>query len=900
MNIQRLLLIILLSSLIVISKLPYQSAAQVKSYSEEIKIYTAGTSALWLISIDRVNITDTNLLRIKNYTSVTSYTLTAIKAVNWQVDFQVFGPDGYNVLHLPFIPDQGVFLSVNSSTYSSALSVAKAFDEYMYLSFSSLSNSSNGYTFFSPLEFDTIVQGTLLKILPKNGFASLVSESQFTGLETPVVILHGARSSAGFTNTLSIGSIKSNAVDSLGRIAFPSIFGSNIKFVRSSPLSNASLIKIFSLDGQIFTRDNATVINHANLSGSYLLKIGANQTISRLNLTLLQQPPIVIGKRLIDRGALGKSDLLSVTLSVKNIGSFTVNNFTVDDNWWRSYGYFSLAQNTSSSIMISSIKPNEEVSRSYVLKVNSNVTDEITIPKVIGHYLYKVDGGTYTASTVFNEASLLIGKGGPALIAYIMPEGSSGKPIGSNENFTITVVNLGNAPALDVNVAGKSNPTLAQGGQSWVFSLPISANNLTNRNVSRIFTVTWRTPSGETMSINTNLAKFLFSHSSMQLGLARFTLNGALSFISPSEKNLTLTLSVANRGRANVSSFDSTFLLPPWLICSNFSSNGVRCDGNEVKLSYKDLKPNSQQSSSLSFKINKSENIMIGPFKYEFTTSNITFKGFTGAFAAPLGLSIVKEYVPSNLFQGMIANVNIRVSNLDMHSFYNVSINANADPFDSVIDATKMRASYGKINGHESFNFNYSVLLSMNQFGNKIPSPTSVHLIFGGMSFDLNIPAPKLIIYKTVFASISTLPQSPVEGEAFLTELRIINPSPVNLQDIHLEFILPVGIDVLNYTNASVENGKIVIDVNSLQSNGTYTSRLWMKGGPGAILTLQSARLSFNYHGSTVNGMLPKFEVVIGENIIDRYIIPISISLLAVIAAVALLRRKLTSPSSLI
>jgi len=86
-----------------------------------------------------------------------SYNVTAIKTVGWASDFQVFGPRGYNLLPVPFIPLQGLFLTLGSDSFSHASASAAALDPYLLTSFTSYSNGTGSFVFYSPVSFNDLV-----------------------------------------------------------------------------------------------------------------------------------------------------------------------------------------------------------------------------------------------------------------------------------------------------------------------------------------------------------------------------------------------------------------------------------------------------------------------------------------------------------------------------------------------------------------------------------------------------------------------------------------------------------------------------------------------------------------------------------------------------------------------
>src|SRR5207249_8783276 len=161
------------------------------------------------------------------------------------------GPHGYHLLRLPFIPDQGLFLTLSASDASVATSAVSAFDSYLAAAFVPLSNGSGTYSYFSPVSFDLIVPGTLLRLIPQSvgGFASLISPTQLVAQASPFVTLSGQKAASGFSHSLTVGSIKLAAVAS-GTLQLLTLFGSSCKVTQPAELTTTLKLRVRLVDRQ--------------------------------------------------------------------------------------------------------------------------------------------------------------------------------------------------------------------------------------------------------------------------------------------------------------------------------------------------------------------------------------------------------------------------------------------------------------------------------------------------------------------------------------------------------------------------------------------------------------------------------------------------------------------------
>src|SRR5437660_8344945 len=100
-------------------------------YSEKLDVYTAGSSGYSLVSLSPVNASKPPIVAAESVAEVSAYRLTAIKTASATPGSQLFWVDGYNVLKLPFVPTNGVFLNVTASSQAAAQSAATDFDSFL-------------------------------------------------------------------------------------------------------------------------------------------------------------------------------------------------------------------------------------------------------------------------------------------------------------------------------------------------------------------------------------------------------------------------------------------------------------------------------------------------------------------------------------------------------------------------------------------------------------------------------------------------------------------------------------------------------------------------------------------------------------------------------------------------
>lgn len=438
--------------------LPAQQVNAAQPYSEKFTGYVAGSSALWFMTFSGINATSSGLAAVEAIQGVTWYNITAIKTTGWLSDFQVFGLNGYNLIPVPFLPSEGAFLTVGASDYGVAALAATAFDSYLYTAFVSYKNSSSSYVFYSPLSFGSIIPSTILNLIPKSmaGFASAISSSAFVGLKSPMVSLQGTRGSSGFSHSLTLGSIVASALDSSSRPSILNYFGTSITSLSASNKSTSSTIAFRFLDGVVNNTDHAAVSSNLSGSGEYFLSLSPGAKLRRLNVTVLQKPPVLLAERLIDRGVLMPGQTVSVSISLTNLsGNATITTARFSDDWWEAYGFFKLVGKSNSTIPSLTLKAGGTSTPTYVLQYNGTGTRQLTVSATTIQYSYVVGTAEFLMHAMLNPVTLSLGIVEPVVYAYVAPAGNYEGSVGGTQLFNVIARNVGNLTASFVVVAGQ-------------------------------------------------------------------------------------------------------------------------------------------------------------------------------------------------------------------------------------------------------------------------------------------------------------------------------------------------------------------------------------------------------------------------------------------------------------
>ena len=888
-------LAVLVILLLMLSIVPPQRVNASQAYSERLTAYVAGDSALWYMSFDGINATAPGITAAEGVAGVSWYNLTMLKTSSWSSDFQVFGPSGYNLIPVPFVPSQGAFLTVGADSYATALSAAESFDSYLFASFVSYSNSSGVYKFYTPLSFSNIAPVTLLKLIPAGGggFANAISASAFVDLGSPIASLQGVRQGSGFGHNLTLGSIAGNALSASSQPEILTYFGSTLGSLQAANESTSSVIHVRFLDGPVNSSDSAAIIRTSEGSGSYTLSLAPKQRVYGLNVTVNQTPDLLLVRRVIDRGVLTAGQNVSVTISLSNpSGTASIKVAGFSDDWWKPYGFFRLVRGNY-TLPSQTLSPGATVSPTYLLEYTGTGTQQITAPPASINYTYSVGTMGFKGTASSNPVTLSLGKDNPVVYAFLVPTKNSEGSVGTSQRFNITVKNVGTLTAPSNVVAGRQEGGLLA-GSSIVVPVVVTAQNLTEAMSSKAYSVSYSSPSDQNFTTTTNSIPILFTHNSMNIGMPTLTVSPYVTYATSGKTNLTLAFAVANGGTANLTGFTATETLPAGLTCGEPKGSWVSCSGGKATLSPPTVAATSTLQGSIEFDLSSGMNYFFAPFVFRVGTGGLELTGESNAAATPSGVVITKQFVPASLFGGMNVAVQLKTVNRGPFAVYNVTLQSQADSFDaiSLFSPLPLKAA-STIGVGGVLNVTYKVF-ALGTFGNFTSTPATAALFFGGFPYALSQPGPIVSVYKPLLVSVAAVPSSPTEGRPFSIGISIQNPSAVSVSDIKFSLPVPSSIALSSLQNAVTQAGNLTVSVAQLGPGQTSVANATGQASSGVAIQFSKSELTFTYSGATIRGPVPNKEILVGEDVLTRYTLPSVVVLIGVLAVAFYVRRRLT------
>ena len=882
-----------------LTAVPARVAQGQGGYSEKLNVYVSGSSAMWSFTFAGLN-GSAKLSSFESTPGLSWYNVTAIKTTSMLSDMQIFGPDGYNLLPVPFTPSQGLFLTVGSDSYGDASASAKALDSYLLTSFVSLTNGTGTYAFYSPVSFKDLIPSTLFAFLPTKeaGFTNAIGSAAWLSSDAPFVDLSGQKGSSGFSHDFTIGSISTTAFNSSDQPNLLSLFGGSVPSLTASSHSTSSVVTFHFLDGLATSKDSATVTSDSkSFSSTYALSLSPGKSVSAINATVVQLPAPLLALRAVDTGVLRTNDDLAVTLTLKNLSpSDTITKVTFSDNWWDKTGDFKFLSGNY-TVPAGSITPGLSVTPVYRLQYVGNGTGAVTIPASVVHYQYLVGGKVFNGTATLNPIRLSLGADDAVVMATVSPAGTVDQTVGSTQKFNITVTNVGTLPASSVVVAGHSIAGLAarsggSPGGSATVTVSKTAVGLLGVNFTGSFLASYQDPGGTFLNATTNVVSNTFSHFAMAIGFPTLTWGASLATLPNSEVNLTLTFTVANGGSAAATSFRGTGTLPPALGCGRTNGTGISCSGGVITHTYPQLNKSASYTTTMKYNLTSPMNLVLPPMGFHAASAGINFTGKSNAVAVPAGLVLSKQFTPAQLFGGMTSQVKVFAINRGALPLYNATVGSTVDSFDTLSSSAVLTKSAATIGAGANATIGYGVTAT-ETFGNLTGTPPTASFFFGGTTFTINGASPKVEVYQPLGVSISTYPTTPEEGKNFTITFQIKNPSGVSVSNVQFALPIPAGLGLSDVRNASIASGSLTISPGSLGPHGSATATASAVASSGITIPFDKATLTFSYAGTTINGIVPRSTgIAISEDITTRYLIPTAFILLVLLFTAVYIRRK--------
>jgi hypothetical protein len=900
-----LLLVLSLALVPILSQSMVRSQSQ-SQYGERIDIYTAGVNAYTFVTLNQLNSTSAKLTSAESTSGLSGYRLVAVSAQNLVSDYQIFGVDGYNLLNLPFVPAEGLFLDVNATSASAASPVVSYFDALFETNFTTLASSGNSFSYFGSVDFTTVAAPILFRLVPttEKGFSLAYTESQFSKFAFPSVTLVGELNSTlgTFTHSIALGEASTSDIGTAGALDFLNAVSQTNTTVSASSSAAKSTVIVHSLDGYVFSTDSAASVSNAasGLSGTYTLTATAGKVVDP-NVTIDSQAPTLNAYRTVSLSTQGSTEFLSVTIWLSNTAkndtdqSMVIQNVTVNDNWWQKYpSVFQLSSgNQSYDTTVAKIVGEHNTTIVYSLKVVSSAASEFIIPATTVGFSYSTGTTTASGHATLNQVDLQLNRNPePAMNVYVQPDYSapSGSPLGTSVSMVVEVTNEGLAPATNIQIGNRTFANLPANSTLPSFKVSVPFTGLLQRNISESFTLKWTTPTQQNESITSNSVSLLLSHSAMVIPYIEAGGSDTLTAKALSSGILNVTYGFSNAGSGSAGAVTASQSFPTGMTCKVVNSSDATCKGNEVTFNFPSIAPQSSETVLLQLNFTK-DNFIVDPELVSATYGGATLSTAGGPFAVPGGVVLTKSFAPDAVFPGMPSSVAIGMTNVGSQTLYNVTLSSTQDSFDTVGSGTSTQDYFSSVAPQQSESFTYAVKVNQQTSGNLTGTLPAASMILGGLRQSVSLGNSTLVVYKPIEAAVSLNPTNPSDGHNFDVTFVITNYAPVAVSNVTLSWQLPTGVSNVGGTSSS---GRLVThSFVSLGADSTQNVTLTLKANIGLTFnTATDSHLTYNYQNSSISGVITARQITVKEDITTSYEIPIAIAVVIALAALVYMRRN--------
>jgi hypothetical protein len=121
----------------------------------------------------------------------------------------------------------------------------------------------------------------------------------------------------------------------------------------------------------------------------------------------------------------------------------------------------------------------------------------------------------------------------------------------------------------------------------------------------------------------------------------------------------------------------------------------------------------------------------------------------------------------------------------------------------------------------------------------------------------------------------------------------------VNVTGVSFSVSLPQGLVIVSYPAGFQVSGRTVtLGVPSLAAGANSTSSIVLKGDFDGSFNPQTAKLTFDYLGSTLNGVVSTPAIAVGVDALLRYELPIGVAVILALTVAIYMHRKLAVPQA--
>jgi hypothetical protein len=870
-----LIIMILFSSLI----LYHPSLAEsIEDYSEEISVTLIGISAYWEITMRGGDISIPNLEESEtDFGGISEYQLITMDPSRWSPDFELFSSSGYDIIDFDVVPEQEIFLLIDSDDIGSAWDLANDFSELFHLKFELYSSSNQMFTFYSHFDFD-LLRDKFWETVPieKNGYSRIVDETSFTLQEVPILKISGKKAGNELINTITLAGFKSNSISNQNQFKLTNIW-TDIESISASPESTSSKITIKSIGGYVSFSNEGNIKNFPeNVTATVVTFNEPEETIPSISVDLIQSFPSIIATRELDDVTFVAEDTVSINVRIRNVaplGAISASNIAVNEDWWMDRDEFEFI-NGETNRTLGHLASGAEFTLAYNLKIITNDKIELVVPSSEVLYSFEVEGEVVNQISKTNQLHLILNDLYPSLDVAASIE-SATPPILTSTPVNLMIRNIGEKTATNLNIDGNFKPNLLS-GDSWILSTNVSSNSLTDITKTKTWSISWedrgeiKTAESNSITLNYNLT----GDSLPQFNFERIVL--------PDETNLNFineTITIFNSGSTIMDRISLREMLPEGII---FGEGNLSNNGNFLSAAAENIQPGDKTTFRYSANIlDKNQNYFIPPAEIIIESSGLTITRFVKSVILPLGVKIFKDFETNASFIGANTTVDGKLTNMGSIPIFDVDLQIGNDEFLKIIDGT-ISFDTDKLEENQSLGSKNDVMFQ--EAGNFDVIPATATFTMAGAIISKTSEINFVKVYPSIIVEISTDPDIAVENQDFSLIVTVENPSEVTVQDIRANIGLPSSIRVLE--------GSLILSIKDLKPDESISQEITLISNEPLSRVIDPPTSEFSFNGDTFRGESKSLIITIEDNLILRYGLPIVVSIIVAIVVAYISRKK--------
>ena len=890
-----LLLLLLLTPII-----SFPNIIAATNYQENLSITTSGDLSYWSINLSDVNAS--GVLSTKS--GIDSFEIFHYSHQgSFDTRFDIFTTNGYGLIDSA-LPQNGAILTINSDSQSNADKFASSISQDLHLGFITYNpntfSQNNIYTYYSYADSEIVVD-IFWEIFSNNdpGFNQLLTKQFFNSNRDQIIKLSGKQQSNSLIYSIEFaGTSESAVVDTTpgdfsvqGSVIDPLALFS-VKSINASNLSTKSTINIQTFGSIINSGD----INSKNISG---VSFALNQDIdniqseliidlssdSSFNSTILLDyyPPVLSVVRVIDKTSGSDGDTIESRITFTNlspvIGGHSIREVIFVDDWWTD-DFILLEPGENDTVR--HLVPGESRTLSKLLQINTFESTIIeTSPEDIKfEYKFKMGDDEFSKITSSNDLFIQLNDVRPALIVNSLYNNSY---VSMHDNFLsqLEIKNLGSRSAYDVSI--ELNDELFK----TFDSIAPSSFEILELNVSRqdyLFntnTYEWKITWSDGVDLYTVSSNPVYLINDYNLYVKPVFNSPEIVVDKISEipidgvwqDELQVILRITNNGNEDLTNLHLVDVIPLSVMYSSGGDNMTKLN-NRLEANIPLLKPGNSSTFIYYIKYDSSDNILLTPTSVDLVYHGKDYRTFSDSIVLPTAINIDKYININSAIVGYNFTISVDFANNGGLFLFDVQINGNDFEY-VVIDGNQWNErSSLEIDGI----MNYEYLISSNNEVNRNLLQAWGEFTLGGKSMRIFTSQIPVNISHTPIVTISTIPEEILDNQEIELIITIDNPSKIPLKSIS---IIPGIID-----NLEILDESIFTEIDQLDPGDSIELKTKAKSLTPGKQMIFHPQISHKFMGQSIFVDVEQFSTLVSEELVNRYLPSIAISLVVLLATV--------------